>query len=278
MKNQFCLLIIVIGTLLLNCSSSDKIESQKKVDVFLKGEELYVGDYLVDMKSSISDIENVIGKPSRTKKYSEEEIVEHENEFGRKPSTKYIYDDYGIIIYQDINSSSLESISFEFIENRFDHYPKQMFTGNIHLDKTLINKDISYENLSKILDYDIKKSKLVSKSTFYNQRKLTFEFDLNDYRMVGLSIKLNDTPKNVNEKGWSEEDIKQMKILMKNQPKIIEFSKTYNFNIEDVAQCYADKVSTIFLYSDIHELPIKKEIQEKNKQIIEECIGDNIKE
>jgi hypothetical protein len=248
---QIKLIILVCAFIFLipNSKSSTEITNNgdKKTNIIIEISELglFLNSKKINLMTDYNEIISIIGKPTKEKKQSPTEIQETKLKFGTKPNNIYIYDNYGILIYQKVGEKEINSISIDFKKQNYPFSPTKAFTGTLKINDISIDRNTSLTQLKKIKGLIINESIHKVNRAKFNNHDLTIEF--NSYQdkngLIRFSIDVNNIPEKTNDKGWTESSIKILKASVANVEKLKTLSVQYNFKISDFADCYGEKIT-----------------------------------
>lgn len=268
-------LILFVSIIFLDLSNSidSKLQAQSINYIEIKNNQLYINSESIHANPLLSEIIQIISNPTRSKIQSESEIREKKEKFGSVPSNIYTYDKDGILLYQKPDGSIINSITIDFVEQKYDFSPRETYNSKLIFNAVEINRSTSLAKLKKIPGIIIDDGIYFTNSAELGIYDLTFEFSeaINKNQLVSMSISLSPKLDEArNNKGWSSEEIQIMKAAVKNIEQLRELAKQYDFSMDKFADCYASKISTQINY---------KEIQNPNERVIaiigkaiEECV------
>jgi hypothetical protein len=250
-----------------------EFQGQKVNRIEINDDNLYLNFVKVNAQPALSELIQLIGQPSRSKIQSETEIKIAQEKFGTLPSNIYTYDDDGILLYQKPDGNIINSITIDFIKQKYDFSPQKTYNQVLLFNTFQIDRNTSLFELKKIPGIIVDEGIYFTNSALLGKYRLSFEFTEAIYKnqLASMSINLiKPIEEKRNEMGWSNEEVQIMKASVKNIKELKEIAKQYNFTMDKFAECYALKISTQITF---------KEIQNPDERVnaivgksIEECV------
>ncbi|MBT2558122.1 hypothetical protein J7E24_10025 [Hymenobacter sp. ISL-91] len=219
----------------------------------------------------MSQIQALLGRPSRTKINSAQEAADKQRRFGAVPNDIYTYDANGILVYQKPGSTYIESISVNFENEGFDFSPSRNFNGTLSIAGRQISNSTTSQELQALAGMRLSPSTIKKYSAKYGIHDLFFDFGTpsGSKALTGVSIELGQ-PQKVNAKGWTESDIRMMRATVLQAPQMKQLATQYNFSIAAFADCYTEKLSTQITKEQLQAL--NSQAQSKVQSIMEGCV------
>lgn len=265
------------------CSnSSSKTPSLKedtgnnlKIDLSEQG--LFFNSSKISSPVEYKYLKSILGEPNKSEIPNQTEIDEVKLKFGSNPNNIYTYDKDGLMIYQNILSHNITSISIDFKKHTNSFSPIDVFSGLLNINGVVINSKTKPENLDNI-------SGLTNPKVIYNHITakfknylLSFIFDKNDATLADFSIEFDSDKEKIDSKGWADSDKDILKATISNAEKVKSLASQYGFKISDVADCYVAKLTVIISKDELYSLNISKATQQRISKIIENCMKEAIK-
>jgi len=250
---------------------ADEIKKQNLIiEVTKQG--VFINTKKIDTAIGFSELKKIIGEPSRTKIQTINEINSVKEKMGALPNNIYTYDQYGILIYQKPNTKTISSITIDFLKQNHPFSPEKPFSGILKINAKKIDKSTSLLLLKVSVGLKIENTNFNVCSSIYSNYNLTFEFEdaKQKNKMVSLEININKNSEQANEKGWKNSDIEMVKATLRNNIQLKEYSKQYNFEMNDLLECYTDKIITT-IENKVYNNPTKENLKSVSK-ILSDCI------
>lgn len=249
-------LILLCSILIIDLSKplSFGFQEQKINRIEISDNNLYFNSVKVNAQPTLAELIQLIGQPSRSKIQSETEIKIAQEKFGTLPSNIYTYDLDGILLYQKPYGNTINSITIDFIKQKYDFSPQKTYNQVLLFNTFQIDRNTSLSELKKIPGIIIEDGIYFTNSALLGKYKLAFEFTEAIYKnqLASMSINLiKPIEDKRNEMGWSNEEIEIMKAAAKNIKELKDIAKEYNFTMDKFAECYALKVSNQITFREI---------------------------
>jgi len=238
--------IVFLFTLFISCSqptnsgektyTNNEIKTNRdnnkniKIDAVISKDRFTINDLQIDTLITIKEIEKVIGVSTRKTIFESNNI--------------YTYDNFGLLIYENILSKKIKSIDFELSNRDFEFSSKNSFSGHIFINKSILKKGISYGEIKQISQIEIKPVAPKMYSIKNIKNKVYLEFLRNEQlRLISVSTEVFDETDEENSLGWTKKSIESNKKYFAKDKKLIEISKLKGFDVDKFADCYFNKIS-----------------------------------